>query len=80
MSRESFELVMGSNNTPELLKSCSKCGDEKSLDSFGKDSSKPDGLRSWCRKCRRRAPKISNDAIYKALENAAYRIIKERLG
>jgi hypothetical protein len=81
MSGKSFELVMGSNDTPEELKFCTKCGEDKSPGEFGKDSSKPDGLRSWCKRCRKTTKKkIPDDIIYKALENAAYRYIKERLG
>lgn len=34
------------------MKRCSKCGIEKGLSEFGKDSSRKDGLRPWCRACR----------------------------
>lgn len=76
MPRSRFELVMGSNDTPELTKTCTKCGEEKTAGEFGKDSTKPDGLRSWCKKCRSMRNKDS--LIKEALENAAYRLLKER--
>ena len=34
-----------------MSKHCRKCGETKSLDDFGKDKSKSDGLRSICRPC-----------------------------
>jgi hypothetical protein len=34
------------------LKRCSKCGIEKCVSEFGKDNSRKDGLRRWCRSCR----------------------------
>lgn len=36
-----------------LTKKCSKCKENKSLDSFDKDSSKSDGLLSFCKSCRK---------------------------
>lgn len=35
------------------MKTCKKCGEAKSLDSFNKDRSKPDGLQIYCRPCRK---------------------------
>lgn len=32
-------------------KRCPRCGRELSLDHFGKNSSKPDGLNNYCREC-----------------------------
>jgi hypothetical protein len=34
------------------LKRCSKCKIEKCVSEFGKDNSRKDGLRRWCRSCR----------------------------
>lgn len=34
-----------------LLKICTKCKEEKSLDNFSKDQSKKDGLLSKCKSC-----------------------------
>lgn len=34
-------------------KTCASCAERKPLAAYGADSSKPDGLRSWCRSCRR---------------------------
>lgn len=36
-----------------FLKFCNSCGKEKSLESFGKNSSKKDGLQTQCRECKR---------------------------
>lgn len=33
------------------MKTCTKCGSEKSLAEFSKDRSKPDGMRSHCKAC-----------------------------
>ena len=33
------------------MKTCSKCGEEKSLDTFSKNKSKHDGLNTWCKPC-----------------------------
>lgn len=33
------------------MKTCSKCGETKSLKDFGKDSARKDGLRAYCRMC-----------------------------
>lgn len=42
-------------------KECSKCGQEKNIDRFSKDSSKKDGMYSSCKDCK----KIVNDKYYK---------------
>lgn len=34
-----------------MTKKCTKCGEEKTLDGFTKDSKSPDGLQWWCRSC-----------------------------
>lgn len=34
-------------------KACTRCGETKPPDQFGKDSDKPDGLTCWCRDCKR---------------------------
>ena len=33
------------------MKTCTKCGEAKSLDSFGKHKATKDGLCSWCKSC-----------------------------
>jgi len=40
--------VIGSTN---MEKRCTKCGKMKNLAEFGKDTSRRDGLRNWCREC-----------------------------
>ena len=34
------------------MKTCPKCGETKSLDSFSKNKSRRDGRDSWCRACK----------------------------
>ncbi len=34
-----------------MTKTCSKCGEARSLDEFGKKASNKDGLQSWCKAC-----------------------------
>lgn len=36
------------------MKLCSKCGEEKTVDQFGKNKSSKDGLAFYCRDCKRR--------------------------
>ena len=38
------------DENPEI-KTCSKCGESKSLDAFGKDRKAPDGKFYWCKQC-----------------------------
>ncbi|EOJ2848600.1 hypothetical protein [Klebsiella quasipneumoniae] len=33
------------------MKKCSRCGEEKTLDNFGKNKRKADGLHYWCKSC-----------------------------
>lgn len=35
------------------IKYCSKCKAAKTLDQFGKDSGQSDGLKTWCKACRK---------------------------
>ena len=35
------------------MKRCPKCDTYKSLDQFGKDKSKKDGLKVWCKSCKK---------------------------
>ena len=41
------------------MKTCSKCGEEKSLEGFGKDKAKKDGHRGVCKACRQTDTKKS---------------------
>ncbi len=52
---------------PEGMKCCGKCNNEypKTADWFDKDSSKSDGFKNWCKKCREEQRKMAR------LENAA---------
>jgi len=34
-----------------MMKTCTKCGKEKTLQDFNRRSSAPDGLTTWCKKC-----------------------------
>ena len=49
------------------MKCCGKCGYElpKNSDNFDKDSSKSDGFKNWCKKCREEKRKMAR------LDNAA---------
>ena len=40
------------------VKICNKCGDKKSFEDFHKDSSKKDGLCTFCKDCRISKPSI----------------------
>ena len=57
-------------------KKCRVCGEEKTIDCFGKNSSLKDGLQPQCNKCRKRQKKKyrikHKDAIRKA--NKQYRV------
>lgn len=35
----------------ETLRCCTKCGDSKRLDAFGRHSNGPNGLNWWCKRC-----------------------------
>jgi len=49
------------------MKTCSKCGEEKSLDSFGKRNASLDGLQNRCRECRNAEAIMRNaDPLVKA--------------
>ena len=57
-------------------KLCSRCKSEKSLESFGKDKNKKDGLDPWCLECKR----VSNRASYqkhKARHKATAKLWRE---
>jgi 5-methylcytosine-specific restriction endonuclease McrA len=45
--------VTAAVEAPEAVKRCSKCQEDKPLDAFPRDRSKPDGRQSYCRDCRR---------------------------
>ena len=69
-------------------KICTHCNDEKPLVEFHLDKSGVYGRRSWCKLCeneKRRKVKpakennMRHDRIDRALEAAAYRIIKESM-
>jgi len=56
------------------MKTCTRCGETKARDLFGRDASKPDGLRSQCKACRaeyQRAYREAN-AVKIAERNRAY--------
>ena len=40
------------------MKTCSKCGEERPLDTFSKNKSKRDGLNSYCKPCMRSYKKV----------------------
>lgn len=40
------------------MKTCTKCGQEKAINEFGKDALKRDGLRSVCKQCNREVAKL----------------------
>lgn len=47
------------------MKTCKKCGEEKSVSEFGKDSAAPDKLTRWCRPCRNEAQRGTQKKWYK---------------
>lgn len=58
-----------------VMKICSKCGKEKDIDKFSKDSQKKDGLRSSCKSCKSLYDKIyvEKNKEYKYEKNKEYR-------
>jgi len=51
-----------------MMKTCKKCGAEKPIEEFGKDSSKPDKRRIYCRECAAgftRSAYFKNPSIFK---------------
>jgi len=58
------------------MKKCTKCGDPKEIKAFSKDKSRPDGLCTWCKRCRASHLKLYHqskpDLIKKGLKK--YRI------
>lgn len=56
------------------MKSCTKCGEPKSLDDFGPDRRRKDGKQSNCRACCRIYDRTNPDRIAKhAVSSAVYR-------
>ena len=65
-------------------KVCKVCGEEQPLDNFMVEKKGVGGRKAICKSCTStRTPKnkvvVSNDRIQRALEAAAYRIIKESM-
>ena len=65
-------------------KVCKVCGDEQPLDNFMVEKKGVGGRKAICKSCTStRTPKnkvvVSNDRIQRALEAAAYRVIKESM-
>ena len=83
-----FQLVASSDDEFACgYKDCKVCGDTKPLKEFWVEANGVGGRKSTCKACSGtrtiKSPpkkgKISNDRIQKALEAAAYRIIKESM-
>ena len=84
----SFELIASSDDDFACgYKDCKVCGDTKPLKEFALEAKGVLGRKAVCKICNStrtiKSPpkkgKISNDRIQKALEAAAYRIIKESM-
>ena len=84
----SFELIASYDDEFGAgYKTCKTCGYGKPLDEFRVEAKGVGGRKAICRACSSertiKSPpkkgKISNDRIQKALEAAAYRIIKESM-
>ena len=63
-------------------KVCKVCGDEQPLDNFMVEKKGVGGRKAICKSCtstRKNKVVVSNDRIQRALEAAAYRIIKESM-
>ena len=83
-----FQLIASSDDEFACgYKDCKVCGDTKPLKEFRVEAKGVGGRKAICRDCSSertiKSPpkkgKISNDRIQKALEAAAYRIIKESM-
>ncbi len=77
--------IIASEPVDEATKVCNNCEKKKSLDDFHVAFDGASGRRAECKACRNirsrvKKPVTSNDMIKEALENAAYRLLKERLG
>ena len=82
MAGSTFEIV-ASDDFGAGYKACKTCGEEKPLLEFHKDKAGALGRKANCKACvnkgsesKRRQP--IDDMVYRALESAAYRILKER--
>ena len=84
----SFELIASSDDEFGAgYKACKQCGMIQPLDAYRVEAKGVGGRKAICRACSSerttKSPpkkgKISNDRIQKALEAAAYRIIKESM-
>ena len=60
------------------MKRCSKCGIEKSLDCFGKNKSRKDGVQSYCKACRKLYYKANPEKI-KTAKKAWYKANSEKI-
>lgn len=54
------------------MKRCSRCGEEKGLEEFGKDASKPDNKSIYCRPCSR---EMNRRAYRKAINASKARAV-----
>lgn len=83
----SFQLIASSDDDFGAgYKDCKVCGDTKPLKQFRAEAKGVGGRKAICKACSSertikppKKGKISNDRIQKALEAAAYRIIRESM-
>lgn len=54
--KEARRRVAAARAQDQALRRCPRCETDKASTEFGKDASRPDGLRSWCRACRSGPP------------------------
>lgn len=55
-----------------LMKTCSKCGQEKDIEFFFKHTGTSDGHHSWCKACCSIGNKLSRAKAYSTIEGRAY--------
>jgi hypothetical protein len=84
MDGNAFQIVATDDSETKL---CNKCGLDKSLSGFRREKRGVLGRRGMCKECDKpivaahnRKARGTTDMIKEALENAAYRLLKERVG
>jgi glycerol dehydrogenase-like iron-containing ADH family enzyme len=87
MSGNAFQVVATDDEVWAETKICNKCGLPKKLDEFRLEKRGISGRKATCKECikpadivKNRKKGVTNDMIREALENAAYRLLKERVG
>jgi hypothetical protein len=87
MDGNAFQVVATEDEVWAETKICNQCGLPKKLEEFRREKRGISGRRATCKECtkpviaaqNRKARGVTNDMIKEALENAAYRLLKEVL-